>query len=141
MRRICLTLVFAVAAVAGCGSSNATQAPRGNATQAPGGGGNATATVTFNGQTYNLSGGLCTNAGTLGWDVAVGAWESTSGTEDYLRLIVNANKVSSVSGHAGGVLFALGNDQSGSIGSDLTGTFSGSDAISGVHIQGTFACH
>ena len=141
MRRICLTLVFAAAAAAGCGSSSAPQAPSGNATQASGGGGNATATVTISGQTYNLSGGQCTNVGKLGWDVAVGAWESTSGTEDYLRLIVNTDKVSSVSGHAGGVPFAIGNDQSGSIGADLTGTFSGTDSISGVHIQGTFACH
>jgi hypothetical protein len=39
------------------------------------------------------------------------------------------------------VYWTLGNDQAGSIGSGMTGTFSGTDTISGSHVEGTFACN
>jgi hypothetical protein len=155
MRRICLALILAGLVVAGCGSSNAasgapaggggaTQAPGGGgATQAPGGHGTATATVTFNGHTYNLSGGTCTDIGTvLGTEVAVGDYTNgVAGSGDYLDIFVKGNTASAVSGRAGGVPWALATGkQSGSIGSDMKGSFSGTDFVSGGPVSGTFSC-
>ncbi|MGA2514269.1 MAG: hypothetical protein ABSG37_11715 [Candidatus Limnocylindrales bacterium] len=154
MRRIFLPLLFAVAAVTACGSSNATQAPGGNATRTPagagqptptmpeGGGDNATATIVLNGDTFNLAGGDCEDAGVLGWEVTVGDYsEGQSGPGDFLDIIVNTNKVSGAQGRAGGVYWALGDDQTGSVGSGMTGNFSGTDPITGTFVQGTFACN
>ena len=165
MRRICLALILAGLVVAGCGSSNATsgapaggggatQAPGGGgatqvpggggATQVPGGHGTATATVTFNGQTYNLSGGTCTDIGAvLGTEVAVGDYTNgVAGSGDYLDMFVKGNTVSTVGGRAGGVPWALATGkQSGSIGSDMKGSFSGTDFVSGGPVSGTFSCN
>ena len=147
MRKKCLTLFVAVAVVAGCGSSNATGgAPGGGggSSQAHSGGGSATATVTMNGTTYNLSGGTCTDVGTvLGTEVSVGDFANgEAGTGDYLDMIVKGSTVSTVGGRAGGVPWALATGkQSGSIGADMTGTFSGTDFVSGAHVEGTFACN
>jgi hypothetical protein len=149
MRRICLTLILAGAVAAACGSSNATSgapAGGGGATPAPTGHatGTATATVTFNGQTYNLFGGTCTDIGTvLGTEVAVGDFANgVAGSGDYLDLFVKGNTVSTVGGRAGGVPWALATGkQSGSIGSDMKGTFSGTDFASGGPVSGTFSCN
>jgi hypothetical protein len=140
MRRICVTLFLALAVV-GCGSSTATSgAPGGGG---GGGGGNATATVTMNGQTYHLSGGTCTDVGALGTEVSVGDYHNgEAGTGDFLEMFVKGNTVSTVSGRAGGVPWALATGkQSGSIGADKTGTFSGTDFASGTPVSGTFACN
>jgi hypothetical protein len=149
MHRICLALILAGAIVAGCGSSNATSgapAGGGGATQAPAGHatGTVTATVTFNGHTYNLSGGTCTDIGAvLGTEVAVGDFQSgAAGSGDYLDLFVKGNTVSTVGGRAGGVPWALATGkQSGSIGSDMKGTFSGTDFVTGGPVSGTFSCN
>ncbi|MGD0248901.1 MAG: hypothetical protein ABSB75_07605 [Candidatus Limnocylindrales bacterium] len=139
MRRIWVTLLLALAVV-GCGSSTATSgAAGGNG----GGGGNPTATVIMSGQTYHLSGGTCTDVGVLGTEVAVGDYHNgEAGSGDYLDMMVKGNTVSTVAGRAGGVPWALATGkQSGSIGADMTGTFSGTDFASGTHVEGTFACH
>lgn len=146
MHRISLTLLLAVAAVAGCAGSIATAgAPGGggNTSQAPGRG-NATATVTLSGHIYNLSGGTCTDIGTvLGTEVAVGDYSNgMAGSGDYLDMFVKGNTVSTVAGRAGGVPWALATGkQSGSIGADMKGTFSGTDFVSGAQVDGTFACN
>jgi hypothetical protein len=148
MRKIYLTLILAGVVVAGCGSSNATSgapAGGGGATQAPAGHatGNATATVTFNGKTYSLSGGTCTDIGVLGTEVAVGDYTvGVAGSGDYLDMFVKGNTVSTVGGRAGGVPWALATGkQSGSIGSDMKGTFSGTDFVTGGPVSGTFSCN
>jgi hypothetical protein len=140
MRRICLTLFLAAAVVAGCGSSNATSGvPSGGG--GGGGGGNVHASVTFKGQTYNISGGMCTQAGPLGWEVRVGAYEETTTNVDYLIVIVSSQSLSSAAGRAGGVYWVLAaGKQTGTIGADLSGSFSGTDTISGKQVSGTFAC-
>jgi hypothetical protein len=147
MRRIGVTLLLALAVV-GCGSSNVTSgAPSvGGPGGGGGGGGNATATVTMNGQTYHLSGGTCTDVGSvLGTQVAVGDYDVASaeaGPGDFLLMIVKGATVSAVSGRAGGVPWALATGkQSGSIGADGTGTFSGTDFVTGTHVEGSFACN
>ena len=149
MRRIGLTLVFAVAVVAGCGGGGATPGAPGGSSQPPattprGDGGDATAQITFKGDTFNLSGGRCENAGVLGWEVTAGDYnyaEGQAGQGDFLDVIVGPNKVSGAQGRSGGIYWTLGNDQGGSIGSGMTGTFSGTDTISGGPVGGTFACN
>jgi hypothetical protein len=152
MKRACLTMIFAVAIVAGCGGSTSSAgAPAGggggggggNATQAAGGG-NATATVTFKGNIYNLSGGKCTDIGqVLGTEVSVGDYHNgEAGSGDYLEMFVKGNTVSTVAGRAGGIPWALATGKaSGSIGADMKGTFSGTDFVSGEQVSGTFACN
>ena len=146
MRRIGLTLMFAVAVAAGCGGAGATPVSPGGgdrqtATTSGGGGGNATATITFKGNTVNLSGGDCENAGVLGWEVTAGDYNAgQAGQGDFLDVIVSADKVSSAQGRSGGVYWTLSDDQAGSLGSGMAGTFSGTDTISGGPVEGTFAC-
>ena len=147
MRRIGLTFVLAVAVVTGCGGAGATPgAPASGdhptATTPGGDGGNATARITFNGDTFDLSGGNCENAGVLGWEVTAGDYNAgQAGQSDFLDVIVGNTKVSGAQGRSGGVYWTLGNDQTGSIGSGMAGTFSGTDTISGSHVEGTFACN
>ena len=146
MRRVWVALFLAVAVVAGCGSSTATSgAPGASGGGGNGGGGNATATVIMNGQTYNLSVGTCTDVGVLGTQVAVGDYDlprADAGPGDYLLLRVQGDTPSTVAGRAGGVPWALATGkQSASIRADKTGTFSGTDFISGSHVEGTFACN
>ena len=151
MKRVCLTLIFAVAIVAGCGSSTSSAgAPAGGggggeqATQGAGGGGNATATVTFKNSTYNLSGGKCTDIGqVLGTEVSVGDYHNgQAGPGDYLEMFVKGNTVSTVAGRAGGISWALATGKSfGSIDADMKGTFHGTDFASGDQVSGTFSCN
>ena len=116
----------------------------GNATHAGGGGGNATAVVNFGGHTYNLSGGTCIDIGkVLGTEVSVGDYHNgEAGPGDYLEMFVKGNTVTTVAGRAGGIPWALATGkQSGSIGADMKGTFSGTDSVSGGPVSGTFACN
>jgi hypothetical protein len=146
MRRFWVTFLLA-AAVVGCGSSTSTSetpANNGGATQAPGGHGNATATVVIDGKTYDLSGGTCTDIGAvLGTQVAVGDYANgEAGTGDYLVMFVKGDTVSTVGGRAGGIPWTLATGkQSGSIGADMKGTFSGTNSVSGKQVSGTFACN
>lgn len=146
MRRFWVTFLLA-AAVVGCGSSTSTSgtpANNGNATQAPGGHGNATATVVFDGNTYNLTGGTCTDIGqVLGTQVAVGDYANgEGGSGDYLLMFVKGDTASTVGGRAGGIPWTLATGkQSGSIGADMKGTFSGTDVASQKQVSGTFACN
>jgi hypothetical protein len=146
MNRVCLILIFAVAIVAGCGSSTSSAgAPTGgDGGSGDGGGGKVTATVTFKLNTYNLSGGKCTDVGAvLGTEVSVGDYhDGVAGPGDYLELFVKANSVSVAQGRAGGIPWTLATGrQSGSIDADMKGTFSGMDTISGSQVSGTFACN
>lgn len=151
MRRIGLSLVIATAMVVGCGGAGTTPAPGGGGiptattagTTAAAGAGSrtATASVILNGQTYNLSGGACENAGVLGWEITLGDYANgQAGKGDFLDIIVSASKVSGAQGRNGGTYWTLSTDQTGSIGSDMTGSFSGTDTISGKPISGSFAC-
>ena len=160
MRRILLTLavVAAVVVTAGCGASNTNLGGDGGDGGRGGLGGNggdggagglgagagkATAKVTFDSKTYSLSGGTCTDIGSvLGTEVTAGNYSNgEAGPGDYLEMMVKGDTVSVVQGRAGGVPWALATGkQRGSI-SGGNGTFSGTDFASGKEVSGTFACN
>jgi len=154
MRRIWMAMVIAVAVAAGCSEAASTAATPGGggggggaATKAPGGGGggggNATATIKINGTSTTIKGGTCTDIGALGTEVAVGDFTAgQAGKGDFFDMFVKGNAVTTVQGRAGGVYFVLAaGKESGSIGADMTGSFSGTDTITGNQVEGTFACN
>lgn len=140
MRRVFLVAFLTVAVVAGCGSTTSTGGGGGGGgPTSGGGGGNVHATVTFNSQTYNLSGGVCEDAGVLGWEVKVGDYEAEDA--DFLDVIVSSTQFTSAQGKAGGVPWALAaGKQSGTIDSNRNGSFEGTDFVSGKPVSGTFGC-
>jgi hypothetical protein len=138
MRKLFMAVILA-ATIAGCGGS--TAASGGNGGGGNGGGAAGTASVTFDGHTYNLTHGTCIDAGVLGLEGWFGDYANgEGGSGDFLSFIMSSSKVSSVAGRAGGVPWALADGKQNGTLSGRQGTFSGTDFVSGKQVSGTFNC-
>ena len=157
MRRFVAISLLAVMVVAACGGAGATQAPvgGGGSTATPGGGnstaaagascldwcGNGSATVTINGTTTTISGGGClVESGAV--DARFGDWWNSATATTALTVLAyqTASTTPTISGKAGGTTFVLGDDAKATVGTDLKGTFSGTNSIGSGTISGTFSC-
>ena len=119
--------------------------------------GNASARVTFLGQTTTISGGGCYDSGAAGMDVRIGDWAG-DGSGDYLMLsgyrpgtvpaataiatddAGNPQYTPAVAGSVGGTPFTLDDHAQVTFNSASTGTFSGTDVNGFGDLTGTFSC-
>ncbi len=137
MSRFGLVAVATVAIAAGCGGASASGSLAPSL-------GEAKVTVTFAGGTYELTGGRCEAVGVLGWKVTAGDYDydlAQGGEGDFVELFVSQEKITGgVQGRLGGVPWALSGGPGGSMGSNMRGTFWGTDSVTDKPISGTFAC-
>jgi hypothetical protein len=120
--------------------------------------GNASATVTYAGQTSTISGGGCYDGGSAGIDVRIGDWQG-EGTGDFLMLegyrpggptpnptvgatddAGNPIPSATVTGNVAGTPFTLDTNGAVVFTSATAGTFSGDDVNGNGAVSGTFNC-
>jgi hypothetical protein len=120
--------------------------------------GNASATVTYGGQSGRIDGGGCYNAGSAGIDVRIGDWQG-EGTGDFLMLegyapggptpaptvaatddSGNPVPTATVTGSFAGTPFTVVTNSAVKFTSATGGTFSGTDVNGNGPVSGAFTC-
>jgi hypothetical protein len=145
MRRFAICSLVVAGVLGACGAS-ATPAPtaRGGAPATPvasqASGGSGEVKVTYGGKTVTLTGAACVDSKKMGVDVRAGGNDFTKdGPDGIIMLIPHDGSAPTIVGLIGNKAFTLTGDAKGTVGADLSGTFSGKDQ-NGVTVEGTFRC-